>query len=87
MQNTTFCDVWHEAKKNRKQTLESVQYELETALRESTFNMTRGGDADIEVGGLQKFLDTRKGGSEKIVGLEGRLRKSVYFKTNRRGGS
>ena len=49
--------------------------------------MTRGRDADIEVGGLQKFLDTRKGGSEKIVGLEGRLRKSVYFKTNRREGS
>ena len=49
--------------------------------------MTRG-DEDIErVVGLQKFLDTRKGGSEKIVGLEGRLRKSVYFKTKRRGGS
>ena len=33
--------------------------------------------------GLRKFLDTRKGGSEKIrrVGL----RKFVYFKTNRRG--
>ena len=28
--------------------------------------MTRG-DEDIE-GGLQKFLDTRKGGSEKIMG-------------------
>ena len=29
--------------------------------------MTRGGDEDIE-GGLGKFLDTRKGGSEKIRG-------------------
>ena len=29
--------------------------------------MTRGGDEDIE-GGLQKFLDTRKGGPEKIRG-------------------
>ena len=36
-------------------------------LRESSFNMTRGGDEDIE-GGLQKFLDTRKRGSEKIRG-------------------
>ena len=27
--------------------------------------MTRGGDGDIE-GGLRKFLDTQKGGSEKI---------------------
>ena len=27
--------------------------------------MTRGGDEDIEKG-LQKFLDTQKGGSEKI---------------------
>ena len=44
------------------------------------------GDEDIEEGeGLQKFLDTRKGGSEKIVGLGGGLRKFVYFKTNRRG--
>ena len=42
--------------------------------RESSFNMTvgggggGGGDEDIE-GWLQKFLDTQKGGSEKIVGL------------------
>ena len=33
--------------------------------------MTRGGgDEDIE-GGLRKFLDTRRGGSGKIVALEG----------------
>ena len=54
-------------------------------LRESSFNMTRGGgggvDEDIE-GGLRKFLDTRRGGSEKIVALGGGLRKFVYFKTN-----
>ena len=57
--------------------------------------MTRGGE-NIEVGGgLRKFLDTRRGDSEKIVGLGGGLRKSVYFKTdhglqfkpNRRGSS
>ena len=48
--------------------------------------MTRSGDGDIE-GGLQKFLDTWKGGSEKIVGLEGGgLQKFVYFKANKRGG-
>ena len=40
-----------------------------------------GGDEDIERG-LRKFLDTRKGESEK---LGGGLRKFVYFKTNRRG--
>ena len=38
--------------------------------RESSFNMTRGGDEDIE-GGLRKFVDTRRGGSEKIVALGG----------------
>ena len=34
-------------------------------VRESSFNMTREGDEDIE-GGLQKFLDTRKGGSKNL---------------------
>ena len=35
--------------------------------RESSFNMTRGGDEDIEGGGgLRKFLDIRKGGSENL---------------------
>ena len=43
--------------------------------------MTMEGDEDIE-GGLRKFLDTRKGGSEKIRG-QGGLRKFVYFKANR----
>ena len=37
-------------------------------LRESSFNMTRGGDEDIEGRWLRKFLDTRKGGSEKLEG-------------------
>ena len=33
--------------------------------------------------GLRKFLDTRKGGSETIVGLRGGgFGKFVYFKTN-----
>ena len=36
---------------------------------------------DIE-GGLRKFLDTRRGGNEKIVGLGGGLPKFVYLKTN-----
>ena len=38
--------------------------------RESSFNMTRGagGNEDIEGGGLRKFFDTQKGGSEKIRG-------------------
>ena len=40
------------------------------------------GDEDIE-GGLRKFLDTRKGSSEKIRG--GGFRKFVFFKTNRLG--
>ena len=40
-------------------------------VRESSFlNMTRG-DEDIEGGGLRKFLDIRRGGSEKIVALGG----------------
>ena len=46
-------------------------------MRECSFNMTRGYE-DIEGGG---------GGSLKqLLGLEGRLPKFVYFKTNRRGG-
>ena len=47
--------------------------------------MTRG-DEDIEEG-LQKFLDTRKGVSEKIVGLGDGLSKFIYFKTDRRWGN
>ena len=48
--------------------------------------MTRGGgDEDID-GGLRKFLDTQKGGSEKIRGGGGGAPKIVCFKTNRRGG-
>ena len=38
------------------------------ALMESSFNMKRKGGEDIEGGGLRKFLDTRKGSSEKIRG-------------------
>ena len=48
----------------------------------TSFNMTRRGWRYW--GGLQKFLDTQKGGSEKIRGRG--LRKFVYFKTNRREG-
>ena len=52
---------------------ENIHYKhivFQSLLRESSFNMTRGGDEDIE-GGLRKFLDTRRGGSEKIVVLGG----------------
>ena len=38
---------------------------LNSYIRESSFNMTRGGDEDIEGAGLQKVLGTQKGGSEK----------------------
>ena len=44
--------------------------------------MIRVGDDEDMEGGLRIFLDTRKGGSEKIVGLGRELRKCVYFKTN-----
>ena len=50
---------------------------------ESSFNMTRRVGVKILRGGLPKLLDTRKGVSEKI---SRRLRKLVYFKTNRMGG-
>ena len=47
-------------------------------VRESSFNMTRGGgDEDIE-GGLRKFLDTGRGGSEKIVALGGGGSENLY---------
>ena len=39
--------------------------------------MTRGWDEDIE-GGLQKLVDTRKGDSEKIVGLGGGGSENLY---------
>ena len=39
--------------------------------RESSFTMTRGNEDIEEGGGLWKFLETRMGGSEKIVGLGG----------------
>ena len=42
-------------------------FHVKNCLRESSFNMTRGRDEDIERG-LPKFLDTRKGSSEKIRG-------------------
>ena len=43
---------------------------------------TRGGGGDEDIEGLQKFLDTRREGSEKIVGLEEGLWKFVeWFST------
>ena len=52
-------------------------------LRESSFNMTKG-DKDIEGG---KFLDTRKGVSEKIVGLGGGAPKICILQNQQEGGS
>ena len=47
--------------------------------------MTRGNE-DIEGGGAPNiFRHLKGGGSEKIVGLGGGLRKFAYFKTNRKG--
>ena len=37
------------------------------------------GDEDIDGGEAPKISDIRKGGSEKIVGLGGGFRKSVYY--------
>ena len=51
----------------------------------SSFNMTRG-DEDIEGGGLWKFLDTRKGGSEKILGRRGNSENSYTSKPTGGGG-
>ena len=45
----------------------------------------QGGDEDIE-DGLQKFLDTWKGGSENIVGRGGGLRK-ICILQNQEGGA
>ena len=48
--------------------------------------MTRGGDEDID-GGLWKFLDTRKGGSEKIRGgAKGGTPKISIFQNQQEGG-
>ena len=51
--------------------------------RESSFNMTRG-DKDID-GRLRKFLDTRKGGSEKIRGGGGS--ENLYTLNPKGGGA
>ena len=48
-------------------------------VRESSFNMTRGEDEDIE-GGLQKFLGTRKG--KKL----GRAPKICILQNQQEGG-
>ena len=56
---------------------QSVMNEDVGAVRESSFNMTRGGDEDIE-GGLRKFFDTRRGGSEKNVTLGGGGSENLY---------
>ena len=47
--------------------------------------MTRE-DEDIE-GGSENFKTPERGALKKIVGLGGRLRKFVYFKTNGRRGA
>ena len=59
--------------------------------RESPFNMTwegKGEDIEEEGGGrLRKFLDTRKGGSEKIVGLGGGAPKICILQNQQEGGA
>ena len=54
-------------------------------LRESLFNITRG-DEDIAEGGSPKFLDTRKGASEKIVGLGGGVPKICILQNQQEEG-
>ena len=56
------------------------------SLRESSFNMTRG-DEDIESGLQKKFLDTQKGGSEKIVGLGGEALKICILQNQQEEGA
>ena len=55
-------------------------------IRESSFNMTRGGGMKILRGGSENFKtpEAERGALKK---LGGGLRKFVYFKTNRREGS
>ena len=53
--------------------------------RESSFNMTRGGGGEDIEGGLRKFLDTQKGGSEKME--EGSENLYTSKPTGRGGGS
>ena len=66
---------------NKKKKKNRIMHQL----RESLFNMARG---DEDIGwGLQKFLDTRKGGSEKNCWARRGLQKIVYFKTNLRWGA
>ena len=62
---TVFCNM---TDKN-KVVVRVISHDSEDRIlvRESSFNMTRG-DEDIEGGGVRKFLDSRKGGSEKIRG-------------------
>ena len=59
-------------------------------LRESSFNMTRGGGMKIKIlrgGGLRKVLDTRKGGSEKTRGGGGGSENLYTSKPTGEGGS
>ena len=51
-------------------------------IRKSLWRGQGGGGGDEDIEGLQKFLDTRREGSEKIVGLEEGLWKFVeWFST------
>ena len=54
-------------KKLFKVGLYAIIFSAKCSLRESSFNMTRGGgDEDIK-GGLRKFLDTRRGVLKKLL--------------------
>ena len=81
--------------KNTKESLQKIYQRTETLNKqlascssESSFNMAKGGgggeDEEID-GGLQKFLDTQKGGSEKIGG-GGEAPKICILLTQKEGG-
>ena len=59
---------------------------LSTPVRESSFNMIKGGWRYWGGVGAPKIFGPPKGGSVNNVGLRGGLRKFVYFNTNRKGG-
>ena len=54
--------------------------------RESSFNMARERMKILRAGGLRKFLDTRKGGSEKNFRLGGGAPKICILQNQQEGG-
>ena len=56
-------------------------FKFNSLIREGSFNMTRRG------GGAPKFLDSRKGGSEKTVGLGGLASKICILQNQQERGA